>query len=83
MSLKIDVLCLTEGDRDNFSSQLMLLYQKADLVNKAKIKMMWPNLVTVFEAWNQGPPVGFGNSNEETEHIPDLPYDGPISWNKR
>lgn len=53
MSLKIDLENIVEGDNDatNFNAQLMRLVFKADHGNKAKLRLVYPNLVRTVEAY--------------------------------
>jgi len=65
MSLKIDLDNIVNGRNDatNFSSQLMRVVLKADIVNKGKLHSVYPNLVRTIQHWR------------DTEEILDLPYD--------
>lgn len=69
--LKDDIRNLLHTQEDNFSVLLMRLYQKADMVNKAKIRRGWPNLAAVVDAWQAGP----DTDEQGWDHVPDLPYD--------
>ena len=65
MSLKIDLENIVEGrdDATNFSTQLMRIVFKADIINKAKLRSIFPNLVRTVQA--------FMDTGEKL----DLPYD--------
>ena len=73
MSLKVDVQLLSDLTHDNHAVLMMRLYVKSDIHNKAKIAREWPNLVTVYEAWYNGPEINEFCKGDD--HIPDLPYD--------
>ena len=66
MPLKIDLENIVEGKNDftNFSTQLMRIVFKADVVNKAKLHTVFPNLVRTVQT--------FMDTGEKL----DLPYDG-------
>ena len=65
MSLKIDLDNIVEGKNDatNFSTQLMRIVFKADIINRAKLHSVFPNLVATVQA--------FMDTGEKL----DLPYD--------
>jgi len=65
MSLKIDLDNIVNGKNDatNFSTQLMRIVFKADVINKAKLHSAYPNLVRTVQQY------------QETGEILDLPYD--------
>ncbi len=65
MPLKIDLENIVEGKNDftNFSTQLMRIVFKADIINKAKLHTVYPNLVRTVQA--------FMDTGEKL----DLPYD--------
>ncbi len=65
MPLKLDLENITEGKNDftNFSTQLMRIVFKADVVNKAKLHTVFPNLVRTVQT--------FMDTGEKL----DLPYD--------
>lgn len=65
MSLKIDLENIVEGKNDatNFSAQLMRIVFKADIINKAKLNTVYPNLVRTVQAYM------------DTGEKLDLPYD--------
>lgn len=68
MSLKMDLENITEGKNDftNFDTQLMRIVFKADVINKAKLHTVFPNLVRTVQA--------FMDTGEKL----DLPYDGLV-----
>lgn len=65
MSLKIDLENIVEGKNDatNFSAQLMRIVFKADIINKAKLHTVYPNLVRTVQQYM------------DTGEKLDLPYD--------
>lgn len=65
MSLEIDLDNIVNGKNDatNFSTQLMRIVFKADIINKAKLYAVYPNLVRTVEHYQE-----FGEKL-------DLPYD--------
>ena len=65
MPLKIDLENIVEGKNDftNFSTQLMRIVFKADVINKAKLHTVYPNLVRTVQT--------FMDTGEKL----DLPYD--------
>lgn len=64
MSLKFDMEYGVFGNVTNFSAQLLRLMQKADMSNRARLAIAFPNAYAVFTAEREG------------REIPDLPYDG-------
>lgn len=66
MSLKIDVLLLSKGDQTNFSTKLIQLYQKGDSHNRYLLGKSFPNMVKVFNQWENA---------ATQDQIEDLPYD--------
>lgn len=72
---------VVDGVASNFSVMLLRVYMKSDPTNRAKIKALWPNLVAVYESWKNGPPrstIAQNFAPHNTDHILDLPYDGPM-----
>ncbi len=65
MPLKIDLENIVEGKNDatNFSAQLMRIVFKADIINKAKLHTVYPNLVRTVQQYM------------DTGEKLDLPYD--------
>jgi len=65
MSLKLDLENIVEGKNDftNFATQLMRIVFKADVINKAKLHSVFPNLVRTVQT--------FMDTGEKL----DLPYD--------
>ncbi|GAI96623.1 unnamed protein product [marine sediment metagenome] len=65
MPLKIDLENIVEGKNDftNFSAQLMRIVFKADIINKAKLSTVYPNLVRTVQHYM------------DTGEKLDLPYD--------
>lgn len=65
MPLKVDLEHIVEGKNDatNFASQLMRIVFKADIINKAKLHSIFPNLVRTVQT--------FMDTGEKL----DLPYD--------
>ena len=65
MSLKNDLENIVEGKNDatNFASQLMRIVFKADAINKAKLRTVFPNLVRTVQTFM------------DTGKQLDLPYD--------
>ncbi|GAI62633.1 unnamed protein product [marine sediment metagenome] len=65
MPLKIDLENIVEGKNDftNFSTQLMRIVFKADIINKAKLHTVYPNLVRTVQQYM------------DTGEKLDLPYD--------
>jgi len=65
MPLKIDLENIVEGKNDftNFSTQLMRIVFKADIINKAKLHTVFPNLVRTVQQYM------------DTGEKLDLPYD--------
>ncbi len=53
MPLKIDLENIVEGKNDftNFSTQLMRIVFKADVINKAKLHTVFPNLVRTVQQY--------------------------------
>lgn len=72
MSLKMDLENITEGKNDatNFDAQLMRIVFKADVIRKAKLHTVFPNLVRTVQA--------FMDTGEKL----DLPYDGTAAEGK-
>jgi hypothetical protein len=66
MSLKIDIL-LDNGSQDNFGTQLIRLYMKADNHNKYLLAKAFPNMVKVYNQWY--------TSDGDMDKVEDLPYD--------
>lgn len=65
MPLFIDLENIVKGKNDatNFSAQLMRIVFKTDMVNREKLRSLYPNLVRTVEQFM------------ETGEILDLPYD--------
>lgn len=68
MSLKTDLENIVDGKNDatNFDAQLIRIVFKADVIRKAKLHSVFPNLVTTVQA--------FMDTGEKL----DLPYDGLV-----
>ena len=64
MSLKQDMELGIAANNNNFTCLLLRLFQKADLSNRSRLTLGFPNAAEVFNAWQ------FGDT------IPNLPYDG-------
>lgn len=70
MSYKIDLQNIHDPSTTNFGTQLMRLYGKGDLANRALFRKGFPNAAMVYEAYMQ-----HGN----IEDAPDLPYDTDVN----
>lgn len=67
MSYKDDLRNIHDPATTNFGTQLLRLYAKADLHNRALLKKSFPNAAETYEAWQKTVVI--------EDEIPDLPYD--------